>query len=373
MFKWKTGVILLSVLMSQLLISVALGASVAYGVGNNKAPEGLSIWGIDISGLTKEEAYAVLVEQIPKMVVYDQNVYPLEIEQTYQSLQDYLTGQYNISTGNILTDIANYLRRVSFSLQPPDLLSQEEIIPQLERIAQEINHEGKEAKIYYHAGQLLLEEGSLGERLDLEKTWEKLLASYGQEAVPVVIEKVEVHPSIKDLELVQNLLGDYTTYFDPLLKERANNVRLAAQAIDGTLLPPGGEFSFNNVVGEREPGKGYLPALVYQGNRMITDDGGGICQDSTTLYQAVKQANLEVLERHTHSLPVSYIPRGEDATVAYGVLDFRFRNDTQGYLLISATTGEGWIRMRIFGIADGKHPVLLEPDGYPVKPGDWLK
>lgn len=79
-----------------------------------------------------------------------------------------------------------------------------------------------------------------------------------------------------------------------------------------------------------------------------------------------------MVERHSHTLPVSYIPLGRDATVAYGILDFQFRNDTKGYILLSAQTGSDWLRIRIFGVADENHPQLEEPDGYPVKLEDWI-
>lgn len=372
MVKRKPLVFLLMILLSQLLLSVVLGASVTYGAGYSKAPEGMTIWGKDLSGLTKEEAYEILIEDLPKAVIYNQKLYPLELKQTQQDLKEYLISVYSISTGNVLTDAFEYLRRISISNQSPERLNEDEILLQLQSIAQDIEQQGKAAKVSYKNGAVIMEKGSARVGLDIEKSWDRLHQSHGSEAVPLVIEVTEVHPTIAELEKVKDTLGDYTTYFDPHFYERVNNVQLAAQAIDGLVLPPGGEFSFNDIVGKRDPERGYLPALVFIGNRIVTDDGGGICQDSTTLFQAAKQARLEIVERHSHSMPVSYVPVGEDATVAYGVLDFRFRNNTDGYLLVSATTGKDWLRVRIFGKSNSEHPVLLEPDGFPVKPNDWL-
>lgn len=82
---------------------------------------------------------------------------------------------------------------------------------------------------------------------------------------------------------------------------------------------------------------------------------------------------MSIEEKHTHSMPVSYVLKGQDATVFYGKLDFRFRNDTQGYLLISARTGRNWLRIQLFGLADDQHPVLQKPDGYPINHLDWYK
>ncbi|TWH56099.1 putative vancomycin resistance protein [Desulfitobacterium sp. LBE] len=373
MLRRKPWVFLLVILFSQLSLSILLGATVTYGAGYAKAPEGLTVWEKDLGGMTKEEAYAVLAEVIPKAVVYDQAVYSLELTQTDQDLKDYLASQYIISTGNVITDAFEYLHRMSRTIPSPELLNQEEVLAQLRKFALDIDQPGKAAEVYYENGEFVIEEGSLGVRLDVDKSWEQLQQSKDMETVPLITEVIVVHPTTAELEKVKDPLGDYTTYFNPSFHERVTNVRLAAEAINGLILPPGGEFSFNDTVGKREPERGYLPALMYMGNRVVTDDGGGICQDSTTLYQAAKQARLEVLERYSHSLPVSYVPVGQDATVAYGALDFRFRNTTQGYLLLNAATGGNWIRVRIFGVADSEHPALDEPDGYPVKPREWLK
>lgn len=274
MMRRKPWVFLLVILLSQLALSVLLGATVTYGAGYSKAPEGLIVWEKDLSGMTKEEAYEVLMGVIPKAVGYNQEVYPLELEQTYQDLKDYLAGQYIISTGNIMTDAFEYLRRMSITLPSPERLNQEEIFAQLRNIALDIDQPGKPASVYYENGKVVLEEGSLGVRLNIDKSWEQLKQSNGTEAVLLITEVIEVHPTTAELEKIKDPLGDYTTYFDSFFYERVTNVRLAAKAINGLILPPGGEFSFNDVVGKREPERGYLPALIYMGNKVVTDDGG---------------------------------------------------------------------------------------------------
>lgn len=129
-------------------------------------------------------------------------------------------------------------------------------------------------------------------------------------------------------------IAQYITYFDPGLANRTENIRLAAKAIDGKLLAPGEQFSFNGTVGERTAEAGYKDAYIINGDSYELGLGGGICQVSSTLYNAVSLAHLQVIERHSHSLPVSYVPSGQDATVSYGILDFKFKNSTDAYLLI---------------------------------------
>lgn len=370
-FRSKSGVFV-TILASQLFLSTVLGTSVTYGVGHDKAPQGLNVWGKDLSGLPQEEALKRLENEIPSAVVYGEEVYPLEVTQTRQDLADWLRYQYDPATGNKIRDVFEYIKRLSISPDIPEKFNKDEVFPQLQTLSR-INQPGKPAQLSYEKGELVVSEGIFGAKLDVEASWEALRQSQGGQPVPLVAEAIEVHPTTAELQRVKDPLGDFTTYFNPNLKERTNNVRLAAQAIDGLLIPPGEEFSFNDMVGKRERATGYLPAIVFIDNKIALDDGGGICQDSSTLYHAVRQAHLEILERNTHSLPVSYVPVGQDATVAYGLLDFRFRNNTQDYLLISARTGSNWLRIRIFGVADSEHPVLSAPDGYPIKPEDWIR
>ncbi|MCR5615715.1 MAG: VanW family protein [Saccharofermentans sp.] len=117
---------------------------------------------------------------------------------------------------------------------------------------------------------------------------------------------------------------------------RNSNIALACEKINGTKLEPGEEFSFNGVVGQRTTANGFKEATVIQGGQYEQGLGGGICQVSSTLYNAVVMANLEVTERNAHAWPSSYVPEGLDATVDYGVLDFKFKNNTDYQIFVLA-------------------------------------
>lgn len=167
----------------------------------------------------------------------------------------------------------------------------------------------------------------------------------------------EVMPSItkKDLELVikSDLISEYTTTFDQNLIERSLNIKIAAKAIDGKVLKLGEVFSFNNTVGPRTEEAGYQTAMIIEGNTFVPGLGGGVCQVSSTLYNAVRLAapSLSVVERSPHSLPVKYVPLGQDATVAYPNLDFKFKNSSDGYLLIRSIVNGNTLTFRIYGKA----------------------
>lgn len=171
------------------------------------------------------------------------------------------------------------------------------------------------------------------------------------EMIPIPLNTVSPIITRSELENAKptRLLSSYTTHFDPNLKERSHNIRLAAKAIEGRLLKPGEEFSFNQTVGARTIEAGYQTAIIIEGNKFVPGLGGGVCQVSSTLYNAVQLASLKVIERSRHSLMVSYVPLGQDATVAYPSLDFKFRNDSNGYLLIRSLCTNNTVAFSIYG------------------------
>lgn len=153
---------------------------------------------------------------------------------------------------------------------------------------------------------------------------------------------------IKNMQIT-GLLGAYTTYFSLNQKNRTQNIRKAAAAFQDLLIPPGEIFSFNETVGPRTQEAGYKEAVIIEGKKFTLGVGGGVCQVSSTLYNAVLRSNLEVIERHKHSLPVVYVPPGMDATVAYDYLDLVFKNNTSGYLLLKTKVEGNALTIKIFG------------------------
>ncbi len=158
---------------------------------------------------------------------------------------------------------------------------------------------------------------------------------------------------------LKGLLAYHTTSFDPGNVGRTYNIRVAANALDGLLAPPGQEVSFNKVVGPRSTEAGYKNAKVIINNEFVDGVGGGVCQVSTTLYNAIILSNLEILERTNHSLPIPYVPIGRDATVVYGLSDLRFRNNTESFIYIRSFVSGGYLTFKVYGNTDYKVPVSI--------------
>ncbi len=152
--------------------------------------------------------------------------------------------------------------------------------------------------------------------------------------------------------LFRDVLASYTTHFSTDSQNNINrgvNIRLSSSIINGKVLGPGDEFSFNDVVGPRTRDRGYLSAYVYTNGKIVPDVGGGICQVSSTLYNAVLFSGLETVYRMNHMFTVGYVPYGQDAAVSYNELDFIFKNNTNWPVKINAYATNNSVKFEIVG------------------------
>jgi vancomycin resistance protein YoaR len=153
------------------------------------------------------------------------------------------------------------------------------------------------------------------------------------------------------MEDVANLgevvVAKYTTYFNPAVAGRTKNIELSAEAINNIILGAGDIFSFNTTIGPSDEAHGYQPAEEIVNKKLVMGIGGGICQTSSTLYNAIDVLGVGYVEKHHHSLTVGYVPKGRDATVSYGGKDFRFQNTTGVPLLLKAVVGKGSLTVEV--------------------------
>ena len=219
----------------------------------------------------------------------------------------------------------------------------------IDKIAAEAIGEGTSATVDKTDGKTIIPEKP-GVQFDVEEA-RSIIGDGSAESYTIPATVTPAKVTAEDLKevLFRDTLAQASTNLDESNVPRTNNVRLASASINGTILNPGDEFSYNGVVGERTEARGYKPAGAYVNGQVVDEFGGGVCQPSSTLYMAVLRADLEVTERHNHSFTVAYTPLGEDATVDYGNLDFRFKNDTDYPIKIVAEQTNGQMIMTIIG------------------------
>lgn len=204
-------------------------------------------------------------------------------------------------------------------------------------------------------------EGTDGYGFDIEKARNTISqAKYGTDVV-IPFENIKPEITAENLNsmLYRDELATYTAA-NTSKDNRDTNLRLACEAINGLILYPGDMFSYNSTLGERTTAKGYKPGLSYSGNESVETVGGGICQVSSTLYYCALLADLEILSRNAHGFATSYMPLGMDATVSWGSLDFRFRNNTDYPIRIEANASGGNTTIKLLGTDVKDYYVKME-------------
>lgn len=201
--------------------------------------------------------------------------------------------------------------------------------------------EGGEVKRVYEGPSFSLVEDKFPEAIALA------IDQSSDVELPLEIGKKQVPDD--ELDRVKKVIARFSTTFNNGQYARSSNIRLAASRINGLVLMPGDSFSFNGHLGQRTPAKGFKEAGVYVNGRHDTDVGGGICQVSTTLYNAVMIAGLKTTARSPHSLPVPYVPLGRDAAVSFPNPDLKFVNNTDAPVALAASVVKGKIEFAILG------------------------
>lgn len=163
----------------------------------------------------------------------------------------------------------------------------------------------------------------------------------------------------EELDKVRTVIARFATNFNSPAS-RTNNIKVASTALDGQVIMPGQTFSFNKFLGKRTKDKGFQTAGVFKNGKHDKETGGGICQVSTTLYNAVLRADLEVVTRQPHSMPVWYVPPGQDATVSYPDLDFAFRNNRNEPIAISTFFKPGRLEFVLLGAEKKPGEITIE-------------
>lgn len=223
----------------------------------------------------------------------------------------------------------------------------------LDKIYSEIHTEPKDAYYIAQPFQLFPEENGVDFAITMEEAKAKLADENAEEYV-IPLKLTPAAKTIADIgtEAFPYLISSYTTKYDASNTNRSGNLKIAANKINGKVLMPGEEFSYNEVVGKRTIEEGYKNAKMYENGQVIDGLAGGICQISSTLYNAVLLANLEITERRNHSYTSTYVPAGRDATVVYGRQDFKFKNSRTYPIKIEANVANGIAEFKIHGIKE---------------------
>lgn len=224
----------------------------------------------------------------------------------------------------------------------------------IEKIYKEIYKESKDAYIEEDPFKLHVEEDGLDFAISMEEAKKIISEEKDSYEIPLKIDKAKVKTEDLGDKLFKETLSKFTTIYDAGNTSRGTNIAIAARTINNTVILPGETFSYNKILGNTTKEKGYQLGTAYVGGKVVPAYGGGICQVSTTLYNAAIYANLEIVERYNHSYSVSYVSGSRDATVSYGGKDFKFKNSRTYPIKIVASAKNGVISVSLKGIKEEK-------------------
>ncbi len=417
------------------LIIIALFFSTIFAlinINNDKIIKGISIEGIDMSGLTKEEAKSKLEEIYNKKKEteikikhkeYESTISPILLEVNYDidkaieeadkigKSENIFINNYNIlfaliSNKNIEVEmtlnediakqniedmnvnIPDGVIESSYSVDDDELtitkgksgvkINSEKFLKQIkeklqdikttditieipvvntnpepiniEKIHEEICKEPQDA--YFTKEPFAVYPEVNGINFDLEEAKKILEEEKEAYIIKLTITKPKITLDKIGPEAFPEKLATFSTRYDVSDKDRTTNLELASEKINGTVVLSGDVFSYNKTVGARTAGAGYKNAKIYESGKVVDGLGGGICQISSTLYNAVLLANLEIVERRNHQFTTSYIEAGRDATVVYGSTDFKFKNTRKYPIRLVATAKNGIATVSVYGIKE---------------------
>nr|WP_242863818.1 VanW family protein [Clostridium botulinum] len=331
---------------------------------NNLIYPGVSVEGVDLSGKTKEEAKKIVQEKYWNKLL-SKNINVKAKDKTYTLKYSDLKPTSNLD--NVLKDAEAYGKNLiifkRYSLiknKTPKNYSinfkyDKKVIESLmSKIEKDVNVSPIDASLASNRGGFSVISHKNGEKLDKDKLKKDLIPKINNDISSDITEKAvmkTVTPRITEdkLQGIGRMIGSYSSHYGSISSsQRANNIVTSTSAINGKILMPGDVFSFNGVVGERTAEKGYQAAPIIVGEKMENGLGGGVCQVSSTLFNAVAGSKLQSIERSHHTKPVHYVPQGMDATVDYGNIDYKFRNNLQSPIYIEAYTSNGNVVFNLY-------------------------
>jgi vancomycin resistance protein YoaR len=245
------------------------------------------------------------------------------------------------------------LKKIGIQVPLSYRIEKEKLSKAIKGLKKSFEREAKNA--YYNSNFTTLTPEQFGYRLQEEKLAREIIKNLEQKDAPLItaVPVEELSPNLTLAHLAEKGIiagvASFTTSFDASNINRTHNITLAAAELDQLLIAPGQIFSFNGILGDTTPAKGYREGIVIQDGKYVAGYGGGVCQVSSTLYNVALLAGLKILERHHHRYETNYACAGRDATIFYGSRDLKFKNIREHYMLISTRVEDGEITIAMAG------------------------
>lgn len=362
--------------LSVLFIAGCLGIIVVAGIiafvatggmkDSNEILDGVKIGGMEVGGLTEEEAEGKVEEYLDKLRERQVTINIGEEQlQTTASLlgyscdaKDTVEQAYKLGkSGNFLSRFAAIGKIEKEDKEFPLESAVDETILRsfIEENCAKYDVKAKNSKLKLVNGKFKATKSRTGLELQIDDTVTVIKSALLKDVsgdnmdVTAVVKVTKAKYTKEQVQKCKDLLGSYSTSYATSTAARATNVKIAANYINGTIIYPGKTFSVVKTIKDRTVENGYQSAAEYSSGKVVEGIGGGVCQVSTTLYNAVINAELEIVERSPHSMVVAYVDVSRDAAIAGDYKDFKFKNNTDVPVYIAATADGSTLSFRIYG------------------------
>lgn len=319
------------------------------------------IGGVNVSGMTEEQATKAVEEKLGKGTGGNYTV-KIGDETTTATAEDFGMEWTNREVVHEAMEVAKggnlikqYKDKKDLQVEPKNFEvayapNKQAVKTYVEKLAEEYNRDAEEGDITFANGYPEVTGGETGIAVNVDQSVSSIMKALEGDGTELTVVAEVQKPSVtkEELSQVKDVLGTATTYYGSSY-ERNTNVEVGASKINGTLIMPGETFSVTAAVTPFNADNGYYPAPSYESGQVVDTYGGGICQVSTTLYNAVLKAELQVDERHNHTMLVSYVDPSKDAAIAEGLMDFVFTNNTDAPIYIYGVGYQGTLNFTIYG------------------------
>ena len=357
--------------LSIIIIIAFSTVGIAPADNNKKIHKNITIENISVGKLTKEEAVNILEKTYPLdnfNINYNNEswtIKPEDIELNFH-IEERVDEALNYTRSKSIWN--NIKRKGKLNINKPYNIkikatyNEVKLSKQLEKIYEKVNVEAVDATFYVEpSGEIKRSESKEGRDVDISKLKDDIYNMINKKKIKDInLPVLTLYPktSTKQVKSINSILGQFSTSFNDSTS-RGSNIHVAGESTSDVLLMPGETFSYNKKTGARNWVNGYQSAPIIVGGRVVNGEGGGVCQVSTTIYNAALLSGLTIDEVHNHSLPSRYAPRGRDATVSYGYTDLKFTNPYTHPVYIKNIVGNGAITSKIYGCSLDRERIVI--------------
>lgn len=375
MYKYKKKLKSITSICCILLVSItSLGVTKSTDIEKKKISKNIYIEALNTGGMTKEECRSEILKNYkvkPIIISYKEKSWTLKPEDIdlYYDVDEAIDNAFKFTRSE--NNMENIKRIFNLNFKEEHVINLEtnynevKLSEIVRNIIKEINVKVTDATIEIKdSGEIIRTESNEGLEVDIIKLKEciyDMITSHKIEEIDLPVKIIKPRVTTEDIKSINTVLGQFSTSYNEH-SARGSNISVAAKSTSDKILMPQEIFSYNNTTGYRSWSNGYRTAKVIVGGKFVNGEGGGVCQVSTTIYNAALLSGMQIEEVHNHTIQSHYAPRGRDAAVSYGYTDLKFKNGYAHPIYIKNIVNNGAITTKIYGCNQDREKLYIKTE-----------